>query len=112
MTEHKQKAKADHKKKEARLEVHTTVKKVVRSPDILRQGHGNQLYGSEHQQKAADIFKSEGQQCGCVVIGPIHVGSMIQEFPASFVDRTLFDKFNCLGFDAHRHSALQALETK
>jgi hypothetical protein len=90
MTEHKQKAKADHEKQEARLEVHTTVKKVVPGPGILRQGHGNQLNGSEHQQKAAEVFRSVGQQRGCIVMGPIPVRSMIQEFPASFVDSTLF----------------------
>lgn len=85
MTEHEQKAKADHEKQEARLEVHTTVKKVIPGPGILRQGHGNQLNGREHQQKAADVYRSAGQQCGCIVMRPIHVLSMIQEFLASLL---------------------------
>ena len=95
MTEHKQKAKADHKKQEARLEVRTTVKKVVPGPGILRQGHGNQLNGSEHQQKAADVFRSVGQNCECAVMRPALVPSMTQEILASFVDSTLFDEWSC-----------------
>jgi hypothetical protein len=62
MTEYKQKAKADHEKQEARLEVHTTLKKVIPGPDVLRQRHGNQLDSSEHKQKAAEVFGSAGQQ--------------------------------------------------
>lgn len=96
ITEHKQKVKADHEKQEARLEVHTTVKKVVPGPGILCQGHGNQLNGSQHQQKAAGVFKSVGQQCRSVVMSPIYVRSMIQEFLASFVDGTPFDELNYL----------------
>jgi hypothetical protein len=41
MTEYKQKAKADYKKQEARLEIHATAKEVVPGPGILRQGHGD-----------------------------------------------------------------------
>jgi hypothetical protein len=63
MTKHKQKAKADHEKKEARLEVHTAMKKVVPGPGILRQGHRNQLNGSAHQQKKAGVFRSVAQKC-------------------------------------------------
>jgi hypothetical protein len=94
VTEYEQEAKTDHEKQEARLKVHTTVKKVVPGPGVLGQGHGNQLKSSEHQEKSADDFSTVGGQCRYVVMGPIHERSMIHEFPASFVDSTLSDELS------------------
>jgi len=62
IAEHKQKVKADDEKQKARLEVDAAMKKVVPGPGILREGHGNQLNGDEHQQEAVDALKSAGQQ--------------------------------------------------
>lgn len=62
MTEHKQKAEADHEKQEVRLEIHATVKKVVPGPGKLRPRHRNQLNSGEYQQNAADGFRSAGHK--------------------------------------------------
>lgn len=100
MTEHEQKAEADHEKQKARLEVNTSVKKVVPGPDVLREGHGHQLNRNEHQQKAARVLSRVGQPCACIVIGPIQVRSSIQEFSASFDDRTPSGELTLLTLDA------------
>jgi hypothetical protein len=62
IAEHKQKVKTEDEKQQARLEVDSAVKKVIPGPRVLREGHGNQLNGGEHQQKAVDALKSAGQQ--------------------------------------------------
>lgn len=111
ITEHEQKVKANHKKQEARLEVHSTAKKVVPGPGILGERHGNQLNDGERQEKAVNVFESPGQQCRTIVTGPIYVRSTIQEFLAFSVDGTPSDELNRPSIRCgHWHSALRALK--
>jgi hypothetical protein len=83
MAEHKHQTKEDDEEEKARLEVHSTAKKVVPGPGVLREGHGKQFNGCKHQQKTAEVFWGMGQPCVWTTARPMYVRSIAQEFPAS-----------------------------
>jgi hypothetical protein len=81
------------------------MEEVIPGPGVLRQRHGNQFNGREHQQEGANGFSRAGRPCGCIAAGSIYVGSMIQKLPTFFVDTTPWEAPWNDGWRCESHSA-------